>query len=141
MNMYIRRTKKMSKIIAEASGQWLEPYYTNEWGWNVNMSCILTKLIQYAGRYVDNYASDLFIIWKYNVENREKLRNKDWNETIFIGFRQYGVDNSSEPWGVGNKVCEQYKNNMYYYRRIVKLVIGPHEYGKGWIDMKLKVVA
>lgn len=130
----------MSKIVAEASGQWVETWH-DDWGWHVNMSDILTKLIQYAGRYVDQWASDLFITWKYNVENEEKLRNKDWNETIYIGFRQQGVDNSSEPWGEGNRVFEQKDKNMYYYRRIVKLEIGPHEYGKDWISMKLEVVA
>ena len=130
----------MSRIIAEVSGQWLEPTFTNDWGWNINTSDILTKLIQYAGRYVDQWASDLFIIWKYDVENEDKLRNKEWNETIYIGFRQQGVDNSSMPWGSRNKVYEQAHNNMYYYRRIVKLEIGPHENGKDWISMKLEEV-
>lgn len=89
--------------------------------WSINYSDILTALIQMAGSYVDRYASDLFIIWKYDVE--KWMREHDWKgDIIRFGFRDFGVDNycnskESNPLWAGNK----YGN--YYYRRIVKLEI------------------
>lgn len=133
-----------NKIIAEARGQWVgdKSYYPNSWGWNINMSSILTELIHYAGRYVDKWASDLFITWTYKVENRANMTDQNWKDTIYIGFREWGVDDSAEPWGEGNRVFDQRNENLHYYRRIVKLEIGPDkEWGNDYLSMILTEVA
>ena len=67
---------------------------------DVNYSDILTKLIQDAGRICDNYASDLFIHWKYDIiEPMEKCELT--TTTYEIGFRKCGVEmgeKGSERW-------------------------------------------
>ena len=67
---------------------------------NVNYSDILTKLIQDAGRICDSYASDLFIHWRYLIE--DKMENNELTACTFqIGFRQSGVEmgeKGSERW-------------------------------------------
>ena len=61
--------------------------------WEINTSSILTKLIQTAGRFCENYASDLFIDWKY-IE--ESLENPDYEGGRYLfGFRQNGVDGNT----------------------------------------------
>lgn len=132
----------MNRLITEDRGQWVGDkwLYPNSWGWHINMSSTLTELIHYAGRYTDNWASDLFIFWNYNIENEEIKRNKDWNTTWYIGFRESGVDWSNEEWKEGNKVYEQKKGNMYYYRRVVKLEIKP-DADKDYINMTMTEVA
>lgn len=132
----------MGKIVAETKGQWCEQYlYPNTWGWNANTSDILTKLIHYAGRYVDQWASDLFISWQSYMENNETRRNKDWNQTIYFGFRMQGVDTSDQPWCDGNSVYLQHKMNSSYYRRIAKLEIKANVEYKDWITMTLTEIA
>ena len=133
----------MSKVLTEDSGQWVGDkwLYPNSWGWNINMSSTLTELIHLAGRYTDAWASDLFIFWRYNIENEELKRNKDWSTTWYIGFRESGVDWSDEAWGKReNKVFEQRDKNMYYYRRVVKLNINPDN-DKDCITMRLEEIA
>lgn len=135
----------MSKILCEDRGQWVgDKYlYPNSWGWNINMSSTLTELIHLAGQYVDHWASDLFIFWGNHIENKEVMQDKDWNTTWYIGFRMQGVDWSEEPWeDEKNKVYVQKDNNMHYYRRIVKLEIGPDEHwGQNYLTMRLTEVA
>lgn len=67
---------------------------------DVNYSDILTKLIQDAGRICDSYASDLFIHWRYLIE--DKMENNELTACTFqIGFRQSGVEmgeKGSERW-------------------------------------------
>lgn len=128
----------MNNIIER--GQWVESYESNFWGWNINNSSILTKLIQLTGRYVDDWASDIYIFWRFHVDNLELMRDKNWNTTWYIGFRKQGVDWSDEPWERENKVFDFYKENDNYYRRIVKLKIRPGE-NKGWIEFELSEVA
>lgn len=61
---------------------------------DINLSSILTKLIQEAGRWCEYYASDLFIDWERLQNN---LKNKNLKSyTMVFGFRQSGVDNLSE---------------------------------------------
>lgn len=101
-----------------ASGCWYEG--VNDKTWHINYSAILTKLIQTAGRYVDQWASDLFIIWKYHIE--EKLTDQDWKgDTIYFGFREQGVDHYVE--GDEYNCIEQHKKDYgrYYYRSVLKL--------------------
>lgn len=133
-----------NKIITEDRGQWIGDkwLYPESWGWNINMSSTLTELIHIAGKYVDAWASDLFIFWKYNIENKEIMQNKEWNKTWYIGFRECGVDWSDKPWkDEENKVFINEDNNSYYYRRIVKLEIAPDEQWYESIKMTLTEVA
>lgn len=106
-----------------ATGYWTVPLFERDFQWDINYSDILTKLIQYADRYCERYASDLFIIWKYNVENKLKDRNLE-SFTLRFGFRESGVDhevsNDSEKTSITNNV----KNcGQYYYRKIATLEV------------------
>lgn len=106
----------------EAHGHWGVPLFDYQPMWDINYSDILTELIQFAGRYCESYASDLFIIWKYCVEDR--LNDRDLESfSITFGFRESGVDQdvSTEPERI--VVEKNRKNNSYYYRKVVKLDI------------------
>ena len=68
--------------------------YANTHGeYDINLSSVLTRLIQEAGRYCEHYASDLFIDWQ-TVENAMKTTAPVVNETYLFGFRQNGVDHT-----------------------------------------------
>lgn len=66
----------------------------SSWKYEINYSSILTRLIQEAGRFCENFASDLFIDWQGVMEYID--RAKSGKEKMFLfGFRQYGVDHDS----------------------------------------------
>lgn len=66
---------------------WNEP----KW-WDINDSSILTKLIQEAGRWCENYASDLFIDWQ-TID--QKLKDPEYTGGKYLfGFREMGVDHA-----------------------------------------------
>lgn len=78
----------------EAHGQWIESRpYSTEGRWDVNYSDILTQLIQSAGRYCKQYASDLFIDWTEIVE--ELAKGKPMDNTYIFAFRDSGVDHKA----------------------------------------------
>ena len=59
--------------------------------YDINLSTILTKLIQDTGRFCDRYASDLFIDWTHILST---IYSED--DRIFaIGIRENGVDSTS----------------------------------------------
>ena len=62
--------------------------------WQINTSLILTRLIQEAGRWCEYHASDLFIQWNGEIE--EKL-NKGILESSTYVFAMWngGVDGNS----------------------------------------------
>lgn len=106
-------------------GYWRNAYesWLNEDGFEINYSSTLTHLIQYAGRYCENYASDLFLIWSCLVE---RFKNKDYTgEKLILGFRESGVDKNES-------VVRNYNENRYYYRKIVTVEI---EVKDGRLDM------
>lgn len=106
------------------TGTWSRSIFGTEMEWNINYSSILTKLIQDAGRYCEAWASDLFSIWKYDVDNR--LQNRDTQSfTIKFGFRDMGVDyDDSLDTEREYKIVEtHYKTNYYYYRKIDTLTV------------------
>lgn len=80
----------------------------------INTSSILTKLIQEAGRWCENYASDLFWDWK---EIEEVLCDRDVETCNYLfGFRRSGVD--------GQRAVLQQKNYLSYeYRSLWNLQI------------------
>lgn len=104
-----------------ATGEWSVPLFDYKECWNINDSSILTELIHCAGRYTESYASDLFITWKYCVDN--KLSDPDLESfSILFGFRENGVDSDT----VGDDkreevVAKNMKENTYYYRRVKRL--------------------
>lgn len=84
-------------------------YNPLEGKWEINYSSILTRLIQEAGRWCESYASDLFVQWKYKID--QKLDNGTlYTNTFVFAFRDSGVD--SEEW------YENHKNEHNYYRSI-----------------------
>lgn len=106
----------------KAEGKWSTPFFESSPMWNLNYSDILTTLIQYAGRYTERYASDLFIIWKYCVE--EKLSDPNLESyTITFGFREGGVDRECSNDPEITTVTKNLENSRYYYRKVVKLEI------------------
>ena len=84
-------------------------YNPLEGKWEINYSSILTRLIQEAGRWCESYASDLFLQWKYGID--QKLDNGTlYTDTFVFAFRDSGVD--SEEW------YENHKNEHNYYRAV-----------------------
>ena len=84
-------------------------YNPLEGKWEINYSSILTCLIQEAGRWCESYASDLFVQWKYGID--QKLDNGTlYTDTFVFAFRDSGVD--SEEW------YENHKNEHNYYRAV-----------------------
>ena len=84
-------------------------YNPLEGKWEINYSSILTRLIQEAGRWCESYASDLFVQWKYKID--QKLDNGTlYTDTFVFAFRDSGVDH--EEW------YENHKNERNYYRAV-----------------------
>ena len=84
-------------------------YNPLEGKWEINTSSIITRLIQEAGRWCESYASDLFVQWKYGID--QKLDNGTlYTDTFVFAFRDSGVD--SEEW------YENHKNEHNYYRAV-----------------------
>jgi hypothetical protein len=99
-------------------------YNPLEGKWEINYSSILTKLIQEAGRWCDDYASDLFIRWE---GIKEKLDDGSMSsESYVFGFRESGVD--------GNSWYEEHKTDEDYYRAVWFLDITEN---KGKLEMFL----
>lgn len=97
-----------------ASGQFYQGKY------NVNLSSILTKLIQEAGRWCKSYASDLFIWW--SVITRQMEDGALESGSYLFGFYETGVDDL-------RSILNQYKSNMagFRYRSIWRLDITVNE--------------
>ena len=84
-------------------------YNPLEGKWEINYSSILTRLIQEAGRWCESYASDLFVQWKYVID--QKLDNGTlYTDTFVFAFRDSGVD--FKEW------YENHKNEHNYYRAV-----------------------
>lgn len=61
---------------------------------DINDSSILTELIHEAGRYCEQFASDLFLDWQNVVSFIADAEPGD-SKTYLFGFRQQGVDHDS----------------------------------------------
>ena len=84
-------------------------YNPLEGKWEINYSSILTRLIQEAGRWCEYYASDLFVQWKYEIE--QKLDNGTIETgTLVFAMRDSGVD--KKEW------YEKHKDDDNYYRAV-----------------------
>ena len=105
------KDEQIAELRSALSGTITETGYYNplEGKWEINYSSILTRLIQEAGRWCEHYASDLFVQWKYEIE--QKLDNGTlYTNTFVFAFRDSGVD--SEEW------YENHKNEHNYYRAV-----------------------
>lgn len=115
MEEFMEKLRPIGKPI-RADGYWS----TYENHWDINYSSILTRLIQSAGRFCVNYASDLFIDW-INIEKRlteENLYTDGVYEYLF-GMRKQGVDHMSY-------ILSNVNNGKYlsdYYSELFKLTI------------------
>ena len=84
-------------------------YNPLEGKWKINYSSILTRLIQEAGRWCESFASDLFMQWKYEID--QKLDNGTLETDTFVfAMRNSGVDHKE--W------YENHKNDYNYYRAV-----------------------
>ena len=100
-----------------AQGYWQNHYMYEEKGYYINYSDVLTELIQTAGRFCEQYASDLFIIWNCLLS---RLEDKDYKgEKLILGFREQGVDKNERVIENCNRTGD------IYYRKIhvVEIVV------------------
>lgn len=105
------RDKQIKDLKEALAGTKREIGYFNpsKGNWEINYSSILTRLIQEAGRWCEHYASDLFIMWKYGID--EKLDNGSINTAnLVFGFRDDGIDHKE--W------YELHKNDTGRYRAV-----------------------
>ena len=115
MEEFMEKLRPIGKPI-RADGYWS----TYENHWDINYASILTRLIQSAGRFCVNYASDLFTDW-INIEKRpteENLYTDGVYEYLF-GMRKQGVDHASY-------ILSNVNNGKYlsdYYSELFKLTI------------------
>lgn len=92
-----------------AGGCYQRALFDSKPSWDLNYSDILTNLIQLAGRFVEHYASDLFILW--DSFDPKKQPEYYIGETKLFGFRESGVDHNEN-------VIRNYNDNHHYYRKI-----------------------
>ena len=121
-NITIEKTKWYGNdnCITE-EGTWGSPFYSDNDGFQINCSSILTKLIQETGRFCEQYASDLFIHWK-KIE--KKLNDPDYEGgCYFFGIRESGVDSTSyiDHEITTRKRGEKSVDLGNYYRKIYRL--------------------
>ena len=100
-------------------------YNPLEGKWEINYSSILTRLIQEAGRWCESYASDLFVQWKYRID--QKLDNGTLETDTFV-FAMYNSGVHHKAW------YENHKNEHNYYRAVWFLDVETNE---GKIKMTL----
>ena len=75
--------------VITTEGKWTRNW-SGELEWYINDSDILTRLIQEAGRFCENYASDLFYDWEAVRKNYKDI--EFYERTFLFGFRKDGVD-------------------------------------------------
>lgn len=91
---------------------------------NINTSSIWTRLIQEAGRWCKDYASDLLYDYEKIAKKVETASLQ--TESYLFGFREYGVDHD-------NFIFSRYSNQTVYgsaaleYRAIWRLDITVEE--------------
>lgn len=103
--------------------------------WDINYSSILTALIQSAGRYCQDYASDLFIDWSAiakRLENNDDRYTDGVYEYLF-GIRKSGVDGITFILSQANNKDFGYFSE--YYSEIFKLTVTVNAG-----DMKMELV-
>lgn len=95
---------------------------------DINLSSILTRLIQSAGRYCRSFASDLFISWECFLCD---LANDEPKPAYLFGMREMGVDHDAFIMSRYN--TEAYAR--YEYLQMWRLVVEKDE--DGWYSVHL----
>lgn len=93
--------------------------YSAQGGYSINVSSILSKLITEAGRWCEDYASDvLFYIDDLKKLFRQKPVTSDGMEDVVIimGMRQNGVDHGETVTTYFAK--HPFDGDSYYYRAL-----------------------
>lgn len=93
--------------------------------WEINYSSILNRLIHEAGRWCEYYASDLFIQWKYEIDN--KIEDGTLESNTFV-FAMYNSGVHHKEW------YENHRDEPNYYRAVWFLDVETEE---GKIKMTL----
>lgn len=96
---------------------------------NINLSTILTKLIQETGRFVERFASDLIIDWD-NVRHAIDNENEETQYFAF-GLRKDGVDS-----GTYITANMQHHWNSEHYRRIYCVAISHSDGNKVTVELR-----
>ena len=106
---------------------------------NINMSDVITVLIQYAGRFVERYASDLVI----SLDSLRMLTDRIFpvdgriDEVFAFGMRRCGVDHNefviSRLKDTMRGTCDSFVYAEQVYRKVlaVHVVIDPAERAEG----------
>ena len=87
MDIFTKNLIETTEPIETATGDWVR------YRWDINLSSILTKLIQDTGRFVEHYASDILITLR-NLD--DWLQNKNFkHDVLLFGLREFGVDHEA----------------------------------------------
>lgn len=103
--LYKYKTKPISECGYILNGQY-----------SVNISNIMTRLIQETGRYCESYASDIYYTLKELEEYTEKIKNR--NELVLIGMCDCGIHEINADT-IGNPDTFPYRYRKIYGIRIV----------------------
>lgn len=116
-----------------ANGHFVESQTFNGLFWDINYSSILSKLINETGRFVERYASDLFISWE---SIKKSLANPDYTGGKYLfGLREDGVDGNSFVVSRLNNYKTYAEKLSGIYRKLYMLEIKINENGD--ISMEL----
>ena len=77
--------------------------------WSIHDSSIVTKLIKLAAKHCDSYASDLYIQWKDEIDEKLCNGNMETSDYVFA-FRDSGIDHKE--W------YELHKDDKNYYKEV-----------------------
>lgn len=89
MDILTKKVLENIKPIYRETGSWSN----SENAWSMNLSGMLTHLIQETGRFVEYYASDMLITLRH-VD--EWLHDKDFeHDALLFGLRESGVDHEA----------------------------------------------
>ena len=112
------KINKYAYGVIESDGSWSN--YSGKY--DINYSSILSRLIQEAGRFCENFASDLFIDWQSIELDLEK---PDFSGGVYLfGFRQSGVDHNTFVLSRYNSEGDYAKHN---YRSLWRLDISVND--------------
>lgn len=112
MEMQLEDARKTLHGTIEAKGFWAKSMTPNGIirKWDINVSDILTKLIQQTGQLCDRYASDLFILW---ASIQKKLDDGSMTNSKYVfAIRESGVDH--DVWYEINKDIPHYYRAVWF---------------------------
>ena len=129
----IKQTLAKEKPLFSAKGAIVKNSADNKPYMSINLSDIMTKLIQDTGRFCERYASDLIINYEslVNVTNSLDTDRKPHYE--WFGLRQSGVD------GIAYILCNMNQNSAsycsQYYRKLYCIRVSAIEDDEITVDL------